>query len=102
MRRHIRHEPMCTDTLMKYMAQLTKLVETKISKVLPKTIALVFDGWSQCSTHYIAVYASFPSKNDNRYDTRLLAISLLEDETSLNAEEHHQFLTYVLEVFGLS
>ncbi len=72
--KHIRHKTMCTDTLMKYIVQLTKLVEMKISKVSPKTIALVFDGWSQFSTQYFAVYASFLSKNDNGYDTRLLAI----------------------------
>ncbi len=44
----------------------------------------------------------FSSKKNNGYDTHLLAISPLEDGASLNAQEHHQFLKYVLELFGLS
>ena len=85
---------------MRYLPRLTELVENKIAAQLPDKISLIFDGWSFASTHYTAVFAAFPSDNSVGYTTRLLTISPLHDESSLNAEEHIEFLTYMLDVYN--
>ncbi len=59
-------------------------------------MALVFDGWSSNSTHYLGVFASFPSNNTCRYETRLLALFPPGDEFYLDADEHYCFLTNIL------
>jgi hypothetical protein len=40
-----------------YMGKLTNLVEEKIKKILPNQFAVAFDGWTESSTHYLAVFA---------------------------------------------
>jgi len=84
--KHLRNvsniEPICVETLMKFMGTMTKyidffssissfhshpclifirVVEAEIKKILPATFALIFDGWDQdgSGVKYIAVYASF-------------------------------------------
>lgn len=46
MRRHFRHTSISVDTLMRYMHRLTKVVEKRISAMLPEKFGIVFDGWS--------------------------------------------------------
>lgn len=99
-RRHVKHDPPSLSTFMKYLNLLTRHVETKIAAILPNKIALVFDGWSTDSVHYLAVFASFSSSNQNGYDTRLLTISPIGDECNLNADEHIEFLDFVLKLYG--
>lgn len=66
-RKHVKHDPISSDTFMKYLNTLTEHVENKISQILPSQIALVFDGWTSGSTHYLAVFSSFPAQNDNGF-----------------------------------
>ena len=72
------------ETLMKYLTKLTTIIEHKIVHILPKTIALVINGWSEGSAHYLTVYASFTANNEYGYETRLLPISSLENEATLS------------------
>lgn len=57
---------------MKFLSQLTEIVGTKVSDMLSKRKALIFDGWSSYTIHCVAAYAYFQSTNTDRYDTRLL------------------------------
>ena len=98
----IRHAPFRIPTLMKYTSSLAEEVEQKIFELLLPNMPLVFDGWSQYLTHYLAVYASYASKNVNGFETRLLTISPMGDEITLNAKEHQQFLTCTLDLYGKS
>ncbi len=100
--RHIKHGKVSNDTLMNSIAQLTELAEEKIVKLLPNRIALIFDGWSRDTTHYFAMFASISSLNSKGYETRLFDLSPIGDECSLSANEHHEFLTFVLELYGLN
>lgn len=102
-RLHFKHPPISLSTLMRHLPRLTELVEAKVAALLPPTFAIVFDGWSTASTHYLSVFASFPSATaDNGYNLRLLAFSPMEDETRLGASEHYEFMTFVLSVFNKS
>ncbi|ETV83487.1 hypothetical protein H257_04208 [Aphanomyces astaci] len=52
---------------MKYMHALCAHVERKIASQLPDQFALVHDGWSHGSTHYLAIFATFPSSDPIGY-----------------------------------
>ncbi|ETV74695.1 hypothetical protein H257_10811 [Aphanomyces astaci] len=60
-RRYTNLDPISRTTFMKYLGLCTSVVEQNIREKLPDAFALVFDGWSHGSTHYVAVFATFPS-----------------------------------------
>ena len=100
MGKHTKFSNMDKDTLMRYLGVLTTIVETKISRTLPDTFSLIFDGWTHITTHYLGVLASWPSDTQGEYNFALLALSPLEDETSLSAAQHESFIRFVLSVYG--
>ncbi len=86
---------------MDYLTRLTKCVEGKIDNLLPDKFALVFDGWSDDSTHFVGVFASYPSKSEKlKYQMHLLGFSLVEEECHLDTREYVDYLARVLELFG--
>ena len=98
--RHVRYEKIDVKTLKKYMDLVTKSVERKISSLIPKKFALVFDGWTAGSEHYVAVFAVFPSDCKDGFKSCLLAFSTFDDGSTQSATAHVEFLDFVLEVFG--
>ncbi len=80
--RNINYDRVSHHILMKYIARLTKRVESKISHLLPDRFALIFDGWSTSSTRYSSVYTSIPSQNSLGYETYMMGFSPLDDETT--------------------
>ncbi len=97
--RQSKYESINHKTLGKYMQMLTERVERKISRLLPDKFALVFDGRSASDTHYVAMFATFPTSNENGYDKVLLAFSPFEDENTQNAQNHYDFAIFVLSVY---
>ena len=84
---------------MKYLNLVTEATEKKISKQLPCKFALMFDGWSHMSTHYVAIFASFNGP-DEKCKTALLTFSPLLDESHLNAAGHVQLIEASLALYG--
>ncbi|RHY87092.1 hypothetical protein DYB37_010240 [Aphanomyces astaci] len=82
------------------MRALCAHVERKIASQLPHQFALVHDGWSHGSTHYLAIFATFPSSDPIGYTWTLLAFAPINDEESLSADDHYEFTVFVLELFG--
>lgn len=99
-KRYMRPESITVKTYMKYMALLADVVEKKISNLLPNTFALVFDGWSCHDTHYLSIFATYPSSTERGFSQVLLAFSPMGDEEKLDANEHLQFTSFVLSLFG--
>jgi hypothetical protein len=86
------------NTFKKYMDSVVHHVEEEISAFLPDKFALILDGWtSKCTTHYLAVFASFESNNSLGFSTVLLAFSPLLVETEFTASAHKDFLDWMLE-----
>ena len=56
-------------------------------------------GWTSGPTHYFSIFASFSSDCERGYQTRLLTISPIIDESHLGAKEHINFLSYILKLF---
>ena len=59
-------------TLEKYMHLVSDRVEKEIAKELPDIFALIVDGWTEASSHFVGVMASYPGKHEG-YETALLA-----------------------------
>ncbi len=80
-------------TVSKYMDLLTAKVEEKVAAILPKKLAINFDGWSAGVTHYVAVYCTYPSKSSEAgFDQLLLAFSPMETESDQCADNHIEYL----------
>ena len=94
-RKYTNLQPICRITLVKDIENLTRKVETKISKDLPEKFGLFLDGWSDMgtSTHYMAIYAIFAT------DSSLLAFSPLENEEDYTARSQAEFIHSTLTIF---
>ncbi len=62
-------------SLMKYVSKLTRSVESKIRTFLPENFVLLFDGWTEGNTHFVALFASLLTSNPCGYRTFLLGFS---------------------------
>ena len=51
------------------MSRLIKIVEIKISKILPDTFSIVFDSWTMRDSHFNSVYAMFPEITEKWFQT---------------------------------
>ena len=85
---------------MTYMHAICAIVERKIILLLPTKFAIVFDGWSCGSTHFVSMFATFPSADSIGYSRLLLALAPINDEESLNADAHYEYLEFVLDLYG--
>jgi hypothetical protein len=82
-------ENISLNTFMKYMQQLCRIVEKKISNILPDKFAIVFDGWTSNQTHYVGVFCTFPSDvSPNGFSKVLLSFSPMGEEDSLSVNQH--------------
>ena len=78
------------------MDAVIKSVEKVIIEKLKNTehIAIVFDGWTERSNHYLAVFAAIPE------DTPLLlAFAPFINKEHLTADEHIKFMDFVIDLF---
>jgi len=97
--RNVKFESISRNTLKKYLSLLTREVEAKIRSALPQKFCLVFDGWSHLQTHFLGVYATFPSRSPTGYSKILLGFSPFESEQSTNADAHIDYFEFVLKLF---
>ena len=99
-------ETISVKTLKKYLFKVVQSVEKKISAkamALASSYALVFDGWSEASKHFIGMYIAYPAKEvDADPVLHLLAFAPLHDETNFTAENHANFIKATLNWYSLS
>lgn len=86
--------------MMRRLHKLTNIVEKKISKVLPDIIALVFDGCTCGDTHFLALFATYPSDLLLVYQQILLGFAPLGEKQSVDAKSHYDYIKVVLEGFS--
>ena len=84
-----------------------KEVEKEISKELPGSFGIIMDGWTNNSTHYVGVFATYPgttqcgSGSEGEQSKQvLLAMSPLIGRERMNAASHSDFINKTLEIFG--
>jgi hypothetical protein len=96
----VKLEPISVKTVIRQMHLLSKRVEQKIQRVLPNKFALVFDGWTDSSKHFTAVFATFPDETKSMsYQRILLSFSPYENEGNLSAESLKDHLLFVLSLY---
>jgi hypothetical protein len=96
-----------TKTLKKYLLKLVVVVEKQITSLVDTApaYALIFDGWSEDSTHFIGLFVAFhvadcvSASSPHLY---LLAFAPLSDGTSFTAEKHAEFIRSNLQWYNLS
>jgi hypothetical protein len=64
-RKYSKLDPICTNTLMKYMNAVFERVKAKLAKLLPDSFGGIFDGWSCVREHYVAFFATWVTKEGN-------------------------------------
>lgn len=99
-RKNVKLEPISRNTFTKYLLKVGEEVRIRLVASLPSKIGIYFDGWSDHSTHYVAVFACYSAANNSESSYPLLSLSPLLNEESLTAQSHLEFLTAVLEMYG--
>ncbi len=94
-------EPISIDIFMKYFQLLNDAVIVKIKAVLPNKFGLILDGWSNGTKHFVAIYAVFPNSKGKR-EQILLDMQPFPDETNQTADNHIDFIHYVLDCYSKS
>ena len=80
----------------------TRKVENKVKEILPDKFALVIDGWTKNSTHFVAILANFHAETKVGFEQIMLAFSPMVSETSFRAIDHFGFIEWVLGRYGKS
>ncbi|KAG3113215.1 hypothetical protein PI125_g7540 [Phytophthora idaei] len=75
-------------------------VEDKVAQEMPDNFGIIFDGWSNDSEHYLAVFPTY--EVDGLMKTPLLSMAPIvnEPDDNLKAESQRSALESVLAVFG--
>ena len=98
-------KPISVKTLKKYLFKVVEVVEKKISvKVATVPLfALLFDGWTEDSTHFVGLFIVYPGKTPSHDPgLHLLAFAPLLDETNFTAVNHANFIKASLEWYSIS
>ena len=70
---------------------MEKKISVKVATAT--TFALVFDGWSEDSTHFIGLFIVYPGKEHTADpEINLLTVAPLLDETNCTAKNHVNFM----------
>lgn len=109
MRKIVRLKPVCAKTLRKYLLSLVVVVRADIKARLPNKFALIFDGWTEGTDHYIGIWASYnvilPQNEESGKETTtqsLLSIRplLADGIDGMTAKDHLCHIQKVLNVYG--
>lgn len=105
-RKQSKYGNVCVNSFKLYMHKGVKKVEEKIKEEMPDLFSILFDGWTDGSTHFLAIFATYPiqatSTNYLGYQNTLLTLSPLNEEDSLGASSHFEFIQYILSVYRKS
>lgn len=82
------------------MKKLKSLVENEIHELLCERFAIIFDGRTSGSIHYVGLFATFPCTVEGGYQNVLLGLPVMGDELSQGADEHYDLIEFVLSLFG--
>ena len=89
----------------KYLFKVVEVVEKKISVKVTTTplFALLFDGWTENSTHFVGLFIVYPGKElSDDPGLHLLTFAPLLDETNFAAVNYAKFIKVSLELYSLS
>jgi hypothetical protein len=105
-RKNTNLQPIGRKSLMFYFHKIHDVVKDKISKMLPKTFGIIFDGWSIDTEHYIAIFATWTTVNDDVKHV-LIKCGVQEDPEpgqilEFTADDIGDFIFYAFDEIGRS
>ena len=98
-RRNLKVSWISRPSLMKMLTKTSNLVAKKIRDSLPPTLGIVIDGWSEGTTHYVAVFCTFFDDRKKKVVKYLLSMAPMGDETSFTADAHKDYIEWVVQVY---
>lgn len=104
-RRLARWQPVSSKTVRKHIISLMAVVKGVIRHRLPDKFAIIFDGWTEGTDHYIGISASYnmcdDGKNEKPVQTMLSIRPLLADGIEgMTAQDHILHINRVLASYG--
>lgn len=107
LRRLAKLKPVSIKSVRKHILSLKAIVQEEIKVRLPSKFAIIFDGWTEGTDHYIGIWASYNSI-DNRNDGKevpvqtLLSIRplLADGIEGMTAADHLLHISRVLAIYG--
>jgi hypothetical protein len=107
MRKLARLQPVSSRSVRKHVLSLMTVVKEYIKQRLPSTFALVFDGWTEGTDHYIGIWASY-NVTDRTHDGKehpiqtLLSIRplLADGIEGMTARDHLSHIDRILDGYG--
>lgn len=103
-REGMRYKPITSKLLRKNILSLCSVMRNSIKSKLPSKVAIIFDGWSEGTVHYIGVSASyclFVNGVEEIRQTLLSMRPLLTDEViGMTAQDHLHHLAQVMRIYG--
>lgn len=105
-REGMRYKPITSKFLRKNILSLCSVMKNTIKLKLPSKVAIIIDGWSEGTVHYIGVSASYCLLVNEVEEIRQSLLSmcpLLTDEvTGMTAQDHLHHLAQVMRTYGKS
>lgn len=95
-----RTKPLSSKSIRKYILSMVPLVEGAVIAELPDRFGLLFDGWSDGSVHFVAIFATY--RVEEQYHETLIAFSPLLKEDDMGAAQHLEFIKESLQVYQKS
>ena len=113
LRRISKLKAMSSKCIRKHILSLVMLVRQQVQLCLPDKFAIIFDGWTEGTDHYVGVWASYntpvDSTNTDEYDRgketpvqSLLSIKplLADGIEGMTAHNHLTHISRVLQMYG--
>ena len=105
-REGMRYKATTSKVLRKNILATANVMIQSIAEKLPERIAIVFDGWTVGSVHYIGISASYSSFVGGQETTNHTLLSmrplLVGDVNGMTARDHRQHISQVMQSFGKS
>jgi hypothetical protein len=106
-RKLARLKPVGSKSVRKHVLSLMTVVKECIKQRLPSSFALIFDGWTDGTDHYIGIWASY-NVTDGTHDGKehpvqtLLSIRplLADGIEGMTAHDHLRHITRILDGYG--
>jgi hypothetical protein len=102
-REGMQYKAVTSKSLRKNMLALCQEMKESVKSKLPDKFALVFDGWTEGTEHFIGITASYVSKGVDQVVTHTLLSMrplLADDIVGMTASDHLHHLSKVLRQYG--
>eukprot|EP00171_Calliarthron_tuberculosum_P022099 IDg22099t1 len=96
----VKTKAVSSKSVRKYILSMVPLVERAVAAEMPEKFGLLFDGWSDGSVHFVAIFATYLACDE--YQETLIAFSPLLQEDDMSAARHLEFIKASLEVYDRS